>query len=74
MGSLQAIAQVVNDSAQCNFAQLVVTEDGTVVVPTFDWTSFFASHLKKFAGIKKYHHFTFDSSKPGVMLAVTPRK
>ena len=65
VGSLQGIAQVVNDSAQCNFAQLVTTEDGSNMVPMFDWTDFFANHTKKIPGIKKYHHFRFDSSHPG---------
>ena len=67
VGSLQAIAQVVNDSAHCNHAQLNVTEDGTIVIPTLDWTDFFAPHLKKISGIKKLHHFRFPSSEPGVV-------
>ena len=40
VGSLKSIAKVVNDSAECKFAQLVSREDGTTVVPTYDWTSF----------------------------------
>ena len=67
VGSLQAIAQIVNDSAHCNFAQLNVTEDGAIVVPTLSWTDFFAPHLKKVSGIKKLHHFRFPSSEPGVV-------
>ena len=47
--SLQSIAQVVNDSAECNFAQLVAPEDGSVIVQTFYWTDFFAPHLKRIA-------------------------
>ena len=67
VGGLRCIAQVVNDSAECNFAQLVCNEDGSMIVPTYDWTDFFAPHLKKIVGIKKYHHFRCDSSKPGVV-------
>lgn len=67
VGCLQDIAQVVNESAHCNSAQLNVTEDGIVVVPTHDWTSFFAPQMRKFNGIKQYHHFRFPASKPGVM-------
>ena len=67
VGSLQAIAQVVNKSAECNHAQLVVSEDGSRLVPIFDWTSFFALHFKKMTAIKKYHHFRFPSSEPGVV-------
>ncbi len=42
LGSLQAIAQVVDSSAKCNVSQLVVESDGTVVVPTRNWTDLFA--------------------------------
>ena len=69
VGSLQAIAQVANSSAHCNFAQLNSTEDGTTIVKTCEWTGFLAPHFKKFAGIKKYHHFRFVSSEPGVVYA-----
>ena len=67
MGSLKSIAQVVNDSAECNFSQLVCNEDGSAIVTTYDWTDFFAPHLKKVTGVKKYHHFRVDSSQPGVV-------
>ena len=69
VGSLQSVAKVVNDSAKCNFAQLITAEDGSIVVPTFDWTDFLAPHYKKFSNIKKYHHFRFVSSEPGVVFA-----
>jgi len=36
-------------------------------VPTYDWTDFFAPHLKKVASIKKYHHFRCDFSQSGVV-------
>ena len=65
VGSLQSIAQVVNDSAECNFAQLVAREDGSMIVQTFNWTDFFAPHFKRIASIKKYHHFRMTSSAPG---------
>ena len=61
VGSLKAIAQVVNDSAQCNSAQLVSAEDGTIVVPSFNWTSF--------GGSSQYHHFRFAATHPGVVFA-----
>ena len=66
-GSLKAIAQTVNDSADCNFVQLVCDKSGATILPTYDWTDFFAPHLKKVASIKKYHHFQCDSSQPGVV-------
>ena len=65
VGSLQNIAKVVNSSAECNVAQLVSREDGTTIVPTMDWTDFFATKLKKIQGIKKFHHFRVTSSSPG---------
>lgn len=40
-------------------------EDGGTIVPTFNWTDFFATKMKKIPGIKKLHHFRFDSSSPG---------
>ena len=65
VGSLQSIAQVVNDSTECNFAQSVAREDGSMIVQTFNWTDFFAPHFKRIASIKKYHHFRMTSSAPG---------
>ena len=50
MGSLQDIAQVVKESSHCNSAQLNVTEDGTIIVPTLNWADFFAPYLKKING------------------------
>ncbi len=47
VGSLKDIAQVVSDSAECNFPQLVADENGLVIVPRLDWTSFFCSKNEK---------------------------
>ena len=38
VGSLKTITEVVDRSAHCNSFQLVVEDDGRVVVPTYDWT------------------------------------
>ena len=67
LGSLRAIAQVTNDYAKCNFSELNVEADGTIVVPTYNWTGLLVTRFRKFVGIKKYHHFRFVSSEPGVM-------
>ena len=67
VGSLKAIADVTNKSAECNFVQLVSREDGSTIVPTYDWTTFFVPHFKKLPGIKKIHHFRMSSSQPGVV-------
>ena len=67
VGSLMDIVQVANNSASCNFAQLVTDEDGTTMVPNFDWANFFAPHMKKIVDIKKLHHFRFSADEPGVV-------
>ena len=53
MGSLQAIAEIVNKSAECNYTQLVSREDGSTIITTFDWTDLFAPQMKRINGIKK---------------------
>ena len=65
IGSLTGLAAVVNTSAMCNHSQLVTAEDGTTVVRTYDWTSFFVTWFRKITGIKKIRHFSFDSKCPG---------
>ena len=45
--------------------QLVVGDDGEVIVPTYDWTDFFATSFKKLPSLKKYHHLRMTSSMPG---------
>ena len=62
VGSLQAIAHVANNSAECNFAQLVSRKGGSTFVPSYLWTDFFAM---KIPGIKKLHHFQVTASSPG---------
>lgn len=68
VGCLADIARVVNESAVVNYAQLVGTEDGTVVVPQYDWASFFSTFFRRqaFRGIKKLHHLVFSHTSPGV--------
>lgn len=58
---LDDIAQVVRSSAVVNEAQLVATQDGEVLVPTYDWATFFQPHYYATAlkGIKSYQHFHF---------------
>ncbi len=68
VGCLADIAKAVNDSAVVNFAQLVGREDGTTVVPQYDWAEFFGTFFKRnaFAGIKSLRHLVFSSSTPGI--------
>ena len=67
VGSLRDVVNVVNKSADCNFAQLVSQEDGSTIVPTYDWASFFAAHFRELPSITNFHHFRFSSSFPGVV-------
>ena len=53
-----------------NHAQLVGSQDGSVLVPTYDWEQFFDSPFRQKAlkGVKAMHHLTFTESKRGVAL------
>ena len=53
---------------RCNTAQLVVDQQGKVIVPTYDWTGFLTPYFKKLPGIKKGHHFIMKSSHPGEVM------
>lgn len=45
---------VVNESAEANIAQLIKTQSGEAVIPTYNWSAMFAGHLCKLKNIKKY--------------------
>ena len=62
VGCLNDIADVVRTSATVNSAQLVGTQEGEVLVPTYEWTSFLVPLFRRIPGIKKIHHFHFESS------------
>ena len=66
--SLQDITDVVTKSASCNSVEVVGWEDGISLIPTYDWSSYFAKHLNKVTGIKKFQHFTFNKSSMGMVL------
>jgi hypothetical protein len=67
VGCLADIVKVVNDSSTVNSAQLVGKEDGTVIVPQYNWADHFATFFRKnaFAGIKSLHHLVFSADRPG---------
>ena len=67
VSSLQEIADVVESSAHVNTAQLVGTQNGEVVVPVYDWSQFLGKRFRKLPKIKSFQHFTFTSSKPGIV-------
>ena len=67
VGCLDDLASVVDQSAHTNSAQLVGREDGTVIVPFYDWSGFFQPYFRRgaFDGIKSLHHLVFSSATPG---------
>lgn len=56
---------VVNASATVNVAQAVGNMDGTVIVPSYDWTTFLAEHIDRCVGIKSFHHLRFSANRKG---------
>ena len=64
VGCLNEIATVVEESASVNIAQLVGTQEGELIVPTYSWSSFLSQYFKRIPGIKKIHHFIIHSPEP----------
>ena len=66
---LSDIATVVSQSATMNHPQLVGDQSGNVIVPTYDWITFFEDRTVKTAlkGIKSYSHFRFSSKELGTV-------
>ena len=56
---------VVNNSATVNTPKINGTEDGQVIVPTYNWKDDLSIRFKTVKNIKTYHHFCFTSEKPG---------
>ena len=65
VGDLSDLAEAINSSARPNTTELVGLEDGTVLVPTYDWVEFLGSHFRKIPQLKKQHHFTFSRTGQG---------
>ena len=51
VNTLQEIADVVTQSAVCNHVEVVGWEDGVPLIPTYNWSSFFAVNMNKLTGI-----------------------
>ena len=62
---LQDIVEMINESAALNETRLVGTQDGQMIVPTYDWSTHLGVHFKKVQNIKQYHQFYFVAEKPG---------
>ena len=67
VGCLDDMLHVVDQSAKTNVAELVGKEDGTTLIPQYDWAGFFETFFKAdaFRGITKWHHLVFSSASPG---------
>lgn len=50
-------------SAKGNISELVGAQDGTVLVPVYDWAAFLP--VRKFNGIKKHHQFIMSADARG---------
>ena len=64
IGGIYDLVDVVNKSAVVNMAQLNATEDGEVLVLTYDWQALFSTVLQM-KGIKKLYYLRFTSDSPG---------
>ena len=62
---LDDIVQAVEQSSDVNVAQLVGTQEGDVLVPTYQWDSFLGDYFKKLIGVTTYQHFRFAAATPG---------
>ena len=51
------ISDVVEQSSDVNKSQLCATQDGTNIVPAYDWTKFLMPHYSRLHSILSYHHF-----------------
>ena len=60
VSSLEDIEEVCKQSSVTgvNTSQLVGHEDGSVVVPMYDWSNHLQNHFVKVAGIKTMHHLS----------------
>ena len=68
VSSLDDVVDVVNTSADVNVAQLVGSQSGEPIVPVYNWVTYLGSHFRSIPHLKKYHHFTFSATHPGVVM------
>ena len=67
IGDLDDIANCVSLSSAVNVPQLVGNLDGTVFVPTYNWSEFFDNIMMKspLKGISRLHQFQFSAARHG---------
>lgn len=67
---LDDIARVVETSSSSgvNVPCLCGREDGSVLVPMYDWIAFLSRYFRKLQSIKTYHHFFFTKGSTSVSM------
>ncbi|KAL8586444.1 hypothetical protein ACOMHN_050039 [Nucella lapillus] len=74
VSSLDDLARTVELStptSRVNIPQLVGREDGTVMVPTYNWQEYLTPAYKQLKNIKPVGHFRFTATNPGVVFYKT---
>ena len=73
VSSLDDIANTVSMSSVVNVPQLVGSLDGTLYVPTYNWSEFFEDRMIKTSlkGILQLQHFRFTATHPGTVFVKT---
>lgn len=61
---LDDLVQVVESSAAINHVQLVGTQSGEVIVPTFDWADFLSKYKKKTVIVTKKNSIYYKLHHP----------
>ena len=64
---LDDVVKAINSSAVVDYNKKVGNEDGSVLVPTYQWLNYFTAYFTTVPGIKQYHQFIFSSEFPGVV-------
>ena len=68
---LEDVKNVAEESAVVNLCQLVGTQSGEVLVPTYNWSEFLKGKMKKLTGIKKLHQISLTADdREGVKVTV----
>ncbi|XP_067949763.1 uncharacterized protein [Watersipora subatra] len=68
VSSLHEVKECMERSSILNKAVLVGSQDGEVLVPTYDWSTFLCRYFSKIKGIKSAHQFTFTNETPGSVM------
>jgi len=65
------LIDIINTSTikECNICHPYRDDDGSASFRYGAWTKWLAKYFRKLPGITNYHHFSMDSSNPGVVTA-----